>query len=229
MKVVGVRGAEAGNLAIAPAPMRWRGASACARRRRFRGRRGRAPRAWPGRTTAAACLPRCLPSRSVITMSAGVIFSYGTPLGLITHRPCSRETRAGIAEREDHQAAANQFEIGFQDFSSQRFQHSSLPWRAPRCAAVPAARRRSPRRATSAAQMRNTACDKARYNSWLVGRWHAARARSSCKPGHSASCASSMVRNAPAARNAKIAEPEAGDIALRAPESACPSRWRTPG
>ena len=37
-----------------------------------------------------------LPSRSVITMSAGVIFSYGTPLGLMTHRPCSRDTALAL-------------------------------------------------------------------------------------------------------------------------------------
>ena len=65
-----------------------------------------------------------LPSRSVITMSAAVICSYGTPLGLMTHQALLARYAAGIAERVDHQSAADQFEIGFQNFSSQRFQHS---------------------------------------------------------------------------------------------------------
>src|SRR3954451_19251173 len=41
-----------------------------------------------------------LPSRSVITMSADVILSYGTPLGLITHRPLARETALALPKVE---------------------------------------------------------------------------------------------------------------------------------
>ena len=39
---------------------------------------------------------------------------------------------AGVAEGVDHQAAADQLEIGVQNFSAQRFQHVCLPWPARR-------------------------------------------------------------------------------------------------
>ena len=74
-----------------PAPTRWRGANACAPRRRSTETRGRAPGGWPGPRTGRSLPSTMRPSRSAITMSAGVILSYGTPLGLITTRPCSRE------------------------------------------------------------------------------------------------------------------------------------------
>src|SRR5262249_55379203 len=50
-----------------------------------------------GRSLDGFSLPSTiLPSRSVISMSAGVILSYGTPLGLITHRPPARSTALAL-------------------------------------------------------------------------------------------------------------------------------------
>src|ERR1039457_2962669 len=68
---------------------------------------------------------------------------------------------ARVPEGVDHQSAANQLEVRFVDLSSQRFQQSGLPARAPLFGAAPARCFRSPPPRNPAVQTRSTASGRA--------------------------------------------------------------------
>ena len=132
MEVVGVRGAEAGDLAAGLRPgggvarMRVHHAADLregAVERHVRGEIGRRPqRAF--HDVAVEVGDHHVGGRHLVVGHAARLDDAQAVLA---------RHAAGVAERVDHQSAADQFEIGFQNFSSQRFQHFVL---LVRCAAM---------------------------------------------------------------------------------------------
>ncbi len=107
----------------APAPTPWRAWSACAPRRRDPGTPCTAPGAWAGPTTAAASpsTTRPVQVRDHQVLRRHRFVRHAARLD--DHQALVAADAAGIAEGVDDQVAANQFQVRFEDFLAQRFEH----------------------------------------------------------------------------------------------------------
>ncbi len=119
VKIIRVGGAETGNLAARLRPggrifgMRVNHAAD------FGERFVENKVSWKIGRRSAGHLLQSLPSRSVTTRCSGFILLVGNAAGLDDHQTLVAQDAAGVAEGVKHQPAADQFQIGFENFRAQ--------------------------------------------------------------------------------------------------------------